>query len=179
MRKIGISAVVLAVVVMVCVAYSARADQDDATSLRARMNGFNEVPPRLTDASGMFTGTINGDHIDFTLTFSNLTGNPGAAHLHFGQRQVAGGVFLFLCGGGNQPACPAATSGTITGTASAANVVAQTGQTGDQGIPAGDFAAALRAIRSGETYANMHTSKVPAGEIRGQVKVGDDEDHER
>ena len=170
MRKIGISAVVLAVIVFGCVAYSARADQDDATSLRARMNGFNEVPPKLTDGSGTFTATVVGDHIDFTLTFSNLTGNPAAAHLHFGQRNVNGGVFLFLCGGGNQPACPAATSGTITGTAGAANVVAQTP---DQGIPAGDFAAALRAIRSGETYANMHTPKFPAGEIRGQVKVGD------
>jgi len=138
------------------------------------MNGFNEVTPKLTNATGMFTGTINGDHIDFTLTFSNLTGNPAVAHLHFGQRQVSGGVFLFLCGGGGQPACPAVTSGTITGTAGAANVVAQTP---DQGIPAGDFAAALRAIRSGETYANMHTAKFPAGEIRGQVKVGDEDEH--
>lgn len=174
MKKIGISAVVMAVIVTVCVAYSARADRDDGNSLRARMSGFNEVTPKLTDATGTFTGTINGDHIDFTLTFSNLTGNPGAAHFHFGQRQVAGGVFLFLCGGGNQPACPATTSGTITGTASAANVVAQSP---DQGIPAGDFAAALRAIRSGETYVNMHTAKFPAGEIRGQVKVGDEDEH--
>jgi hypothetical protein len=175
MKKVWISAVAMAVIVLGCAAYTARADDDDVTSLRARMNGFNEVPPKLTDATGLFTATVNGDHIDFQLTFSNLTGNPAAAHLHFGQRGVNGGVFLFLCGGGNQPACPAATSGTITGTASAANVVAQNP---DQGIPAGDFAAALRAIRSGETYANMHTAKFPGGEIRGQVKVRDDEEHE-
>src|SRR5436190_6483545 len=175
MKKIWMSAVVIAVMVLGCVAYSARADQDEANSLRARMNGFNEVPPKLTDGSGLFTATVNGDHIDFTLTFSNLTGNPAAAHLHFGQRAVNGGVFLFLCGGGNQPACPASTSGTITGTAGAANVVAQVP---DQGIPAGDFAAALRAIKSGETYANMHTPKFPGGEMRGQVKVRDEDEHE-
>ena len=179
MKKLWTSAVVLVVMVFACAAYSARADQDDATVLRARMNGFNEVTPKLTDASGLFTATVNGDHIDFTLTFSNLTGNPGAAHLHFGQRQVSGGVFLFLCGGGNQPACPTSTSGTITGTAGATNVVAQIP---DQGIPAGEFAPALRAIRSGLTYANMHTAKFPGGEIRGQVKVrghGDDDDDDR
>src|SRR5215470_3490018 len=168
MKKQWIGVFTVALVVLGLTSYSARADQDDIISLRALMSGFQEVPPKLTDGRGMFTATLNGDHFDFRLTYSGLSGNPAAAHLHFGQKGVNGGVFLFLCGGGNQPACPAATSATITGTAGAANVVAQNP---DQGIPAGDFAAALRAIRSGETYANMHTAKFPGGEIRGQVKV--------
>lgn len=172
MKKIWINVVAIAILVFGLVGYSARADQDDVISLRAPMNGFQEVPPRLTEGRGLFTATINGNSMSFELTYSGLTGNPLAAHLHFGQKAVSGGVFLFLCGGGNQPACPAATSGTIKGTATAANVVAQNP---DQGIPAGDFAAAVRAIKSGETYANMHTPKFPVGEIRGQVKVRDDD----
>jgi len=40
-----------------------------------------------------------------------------------------------------------------------------------QGLDAGDFEAALRAIRSGSTYANAHTARFPGGEIRGQIHV--------
>jgi len=170
MKQQWIGVFTVTLVVLGLTSYSARADQDDVISLRAPMSGFQEVTPKLTEGKGLFTATISGSSMNFELTYSGLTGNPAVAHLHFGQKGVSGAVFLFLCGGGNQPACPAATSGTIKGTASAANVVAQSP---DQGIAAGDFAAAVRAIRSGETYANMHTAKFPAGEIRGQVRVGD------
>jgi len=73
---------------------------------------------------------------------------------------------IFLCGGGNQPVCPAATSGTITGTITEANVTGPAGQ----GINPGDLTSALEAVRDGNAYANMHTMKFPAGEIRGQVE---------
>ena len=33
----------------------------------------------------------------------------------------------------------------------------------------GDFDALVRAIRTGEAYANMHTATFPSGEIRGQI----------
>lgn len=170
MKKTWIHILAMAVVVFGLVGYAARADQDDVISLRAPMSGFQEVTPKLTDGAGLFTATINGNSMSFKLTYSGLTGNPAVAHLHFGQKGVSGAVFLFLCGGGSQPACPTSPSGTIEGMATGANVVAQTP---DQGIAAGDFAAAVRAIKSGETYANMHTAKFPAGEIRGQVKVDD------
>jgi len=76
---------------------------------------------------------------------------------------------IFLCGGGDQPACPSATSGTITGTITAANVTGPV----TQGIHSGDLAPALEAVRDGAAYANMHTTKFPGGEIRGQVRRGD------
>jgi hypothetical protein len=77
---------------------------------------------------------------------------------------VNGGVYAFLCGGGGKPVCPSA-GGTVEGVITATDILAVP----DQGIIAGDFSAAVRAIASGDTYANVHSAIFPAGEIRGQV----------
>ena len=45
-----------------------------------------------------------------------------------------------------------------------------------QNVPAGSFDAAMRILRSGDAYANVHTANFPAGEIRGQVKINHDDD---
>jgi hypothetical protein len=108
------------------------------------------------------------DTITFSLTFSGLSSPLTVAHLHFAPSKVAGGVMIFLCGGGNQPACPAATEGTITGTITAANVTGP----GGQGITPGDLDSALEAVRNNLSYANMHTTNFTGGEIRGQVQRG-------
>ena len=79
---------------------------------------------------------------------------------------------IFLCGEGSQPACPAATAGTITGTITANNVTGPI----TQGITAGDLTSALEAVREGNAYANMHTDNFKGGEIRGQVRRGDQEE---
>ena len=131
----------------------------------ANLSGENEVPPINTAGAATFHMDI-GSTITFSLTFSGLSAAPAVAHLHFAPTKVAGGVMIFLCGGGNQPVCPAATSGTITGTISEANVTGPVAQ----GINAGDLASALEAVGDGNAYANMHTMKFPGGEIRGQVR---------
>jgi CHRD domain len=133
----------------------------------ASLDGGNEVPPINTDGSGTFRMTIR-DTIDFTLTFEDLSSPLAVAHLHFGQANISGGVMIFLCGGGGQPACPATTSGTITGTITAANVTGPAAQ----GIAAGDLDSALEAVRDGLAYANMHTANFGGGEIRGQIRRG-------
>ena len=135
----------------------------------AHLLGDNEVPPINSTGTATFHMEDAGGAITFTLTFSGLSANPSVAHLHFAPTKVAGGVMIFLCGGGNQPACPAATSGTITGTITAANVTGPTAQ----GIAVGNLDAALEAVREGLAYANMHNVNFPAGEIRGQVRRGD------
>jgi hypothetical protein len=87
---------------------------------------------------------------------------------------VNGAIVVFLCSNlGNGPAgtqaCPAG-GGTITGTITAANV---SNPTEVQGIAPGEFDELLKAIRGGVTYVNVHTTKFPGGEIRGQLKADD------
>jgi hypothetical protein len=148
---------------------TATARDDDEIALRASLLGANEAPPINTPATGRFSATIHADGtIDFTLTYADLSSLPTQSHIHFAPKNVGGGVMVFLCGGDTQPACPATTSGSFTGTITPANVVAIAGQ----GVNAGDLASALRIIvEQGEGYANLHSTRFPGGEIRGQVQV--------
>jgi CHRD domain-containing protein len=45
----------------------------------------------------------------------------------------------------------------------------------NQGLEPGAFDELVRAMRAGFTYANVHSNRFPAGEIRGQIKPGDDD----
>ena len=135
---------------------------------RTVLVGYQETPMTINTAGhGTFTMDIVNDdnQINFTLTYADLTGPPLFAHIHFGARATTGGVSAFLCGGSTKPPCPPTTSGTVSGTITAADVVGPT----NQGINPGEFAALVRAIRNGVTYANMHSQKFPTGEIRGQI----------
>jgi hypothetical protein len=134
----------------------------------ATLSGAEEVPPINTAGTADFEMTIQQGTITFSLTFSGLSSPLSVAHLHFAPSKVAGGVMIFLCGGGGQPACPATTEGSITGTITAANVTGPTAQ----GIPPADLDSALEAVREGLSYANMHTANFGSGEIRGQVSRG-------
>ena len=144
------------------------ASDDDVTILTASLRGANEVPAINSNGTASFRAVIHDDgSITFTETFSGLSSNAILSHIHFGEIHVAGGVMIWLCGGGGQPACPAATSGTISGSITAANVTGPT----SQGITAGDLVSALRAIRQGAGYVNLHSVNFTGGEVRGQVIV--------
>jgi CHRD domain-containing protein len=169
MKKLWIYALVAAVCLLAFTGSVARAG-DDGTALRASLNGFQEIPSKLTTGRGTFTATISSNSISYTLTYAGLSTPAVASHIHFAQRGVNGGVFAFLCGGGGKPACPPA-GGTVTGTITAADILAPSP---DQGLAAGDFAGAVRALRSGNTYVNVHSTRFPAGEIRGQIGAGEE-----
>jgi hypothetical protein len=129
----------------------------------ARLTGFQETPSVSTRARGRFEAWIEADHVYFKLSYDLLEAPVTVAHIHFGQRHTAGGVSAFFCGGGGKPACPPA--GTVTGTIAAADVLGPAAQ----GIAPGELNELIRAIRAGATYANVHSEKFPAGEIRGQI----------
>ena len=148
------------IVALLAAASAVQADQ----TVKARLNGFNEVPAVSTTGSGEFRATIHEDSVDWELTYRDLEGTiTAASHIHLGQKDVNGGVSVFFCGTAETPCTPG--SGTFSGTFTAADVIGPVGQ----GIAAGELAELIAAIRAGETYANVHTNKHPGGEIRGQV----------
>ena len=166
--------IMAALAVFVLVGASASAaqgsgDDDDAT--RTRLIGYQEVPSISTVGVGTFRVRMVSDNaFTFRLTYNRLESNVTQAHIHFGQRHVAGGISVFLCSNLDSPPpgtapCPGTTSGVVTGRITADDVIGPAGQ----GITAGEFDELVRAIRAGATYANVHTLTFPSGEIRGQI----------
>ena len=153
-------------------------DPGGANKFQANMIGPEETPLSIsTTGHGRVTLHIDSkaEMIDYELSYDGLEGVaptvPGGvvlfSHIHFGQRRTTGGVSVFLCGGGSKGACPTP-SGTVTGTIVPADVIGPVGQ----GIEAMSFDELVRAIRTGYAYANVHTTKYPSGEIRGQLRNG-------
>jgi hypothetical protein len=135
------------------------------------LNGYEENPDISTVATGSFKVSINdgAQTLTYELSYSGLEGSVTQAHIHFSKHAVNGGVTVFLCGTAaapgpaGTPTCPA--DGTVSRTVTAADILAP----GTQGIEAGNFAELAAALRAGATYANVHSTKWPGGEIRAQI----------
>ena len=162
---------IIVMVGLLVTATGAKADQ-----IRALLTGYEESPSVSTTARGEFQAVIDpdGDSIRYRETFSGLQGTVTQSHIHVGQLSIGGSVVIFLCQTaanpdptGLAPQCPQ--QGTVTGTITAANVIA--GSQAPQQLAAGDLAAVITAIRAGATYANVHTNLSPGGEIRGQIRT--------
>lgn len=108
------------------------------------MSGANEVGPTASPGTGTGSMTILNSVLSYNITFTNLLSPATAAHIHgpATPSQNAGVLIPF--------SAPAATSGTISGTAVLT-------------------APQLLDIVSGLTYANIHTTTYGGGEIRGQI----------
>ena len=138
---------------------------DSDQEFTASLNGYLEVPSISTTARGSFRAEVEGSTIRYRLSFRDLSTPSLFSHIHFARPDVIGGVSAFLCGGGGKPACPT-TTGTVTGTIVAADVIGPT----DRGIQVGEFAELIRAMRNGATYVNVHSTAWPPGEIRGNIR---------
>jgi hypothetical protein len=178
MTKVHIKRLLLIALGLLVFSVMTSAAGDDKIELHANLFGIHEVAPPsttvITDATGTFTATINDNStLTYTLTYKNLSSSVLQAHIHIGATKVAGSITKFLCsnldnGPADTPACPddVTHSGTVSRTVSAADV---TNLAAAQGVPAGDFKDVVRAIVSHVTYANVHSTNFPAGEIRGQI----------
>ena len=156
----------------------------DEATITTRLVGYQETPLTINSAgSGEFKARNrdDGTAIDYELTYRDLSSPVTQAHIHFGRPATSGGVVLFLCTNLTPPAgvpkpqaCPAAPA-TITGTLTAADVVAVPAQGIDPGTAG--FAEMLKAIRASAAYANVHTTVHPSGEIRGLLRSHESDDH--
>jgi len=161
---------------------------DRNRSIRADLRGIEEPPSVSSTGSGEFRAKISRDETSFEyeLTFEDLEGDVTQSHIHIAQKGVNGGISIWLCGTGapgtplagppGTPLCGGPREGTVSRTVTAADVIGPTGQ----GVAPGEFAEVLRAIRQGVAYANVHSTRNPGGEIRGQIRDrdGDDDDHD-
>lgn len=138
-----------------------------------KLSGYEEVPLALsTTGNGQFRATIDerGQKIAYRLSYADLEAGVTQAHIHFGSESQAGGISVWLCGTASNPGpagtpvCPDAPA-TVSGTITPDDVVGPTGQ----GIGAGEFDELVDALRAGFTYVNVHSSKYPAGEVRGHI----------
>lgn len=146
---------------------------NDNPSVEIRLHGFNEVPAVSSAAQGRFKAWLDqGGVVRYELSYSGLEGEVRQAHIHLGQRGVNGGIMVWLCQTsfnpdpqGRAPVCPL--SGTVAGVIDATSVGAQAA---GQGVAAGEFAEFAAAVRAGVAYVNVHSTKFPAGELRGQLQ---------
>jgi hypothetical protein len=173
-RLFAIAALVGVVVAATAVG-SAAAGGDDSrngNTVREQLTGYEEDPLAIsTTGAGQVRLQIDEprQEITYKLSYTGLEGTVTQAHIHLGGKAQSGGVSVFFCTNlGNGPAgtqaCPPAPA-TVTGTFRPADVVGPAGQ----GITAGQFAELVRAIRAGATYANVHSTLYPGGEIRAQL----------
>ena len=152
MKKPAVSSAVLVSLFLALGLAGGASGASQATAIRVAtiLNAAQEVPTptgNVTAARGAFTANVTasatGATLSWELTFTGLTGNANAAHIHTAARGVAGPVSVPLCGPCQSPA---------SGTADIS-------------------AAVLQALQTGGTYVNVHTSANGPGEIRGQVAV--------
>ncbi|GAA4507223.1 CHRD domain-containing protein [Hymenobacter ginsengisoli] len=121
-----------------------------AMQLAGTMSASTEVPAVKVASTG--TGSVTGTFdqstmvLNYTITYSNLTANPSAGHFHFGDAKHSGGVFVVF------PALPAATSGTVSGSATLTAMQAD-------------------SFKLGHVYSNLHTANNPGGEVRANVTL--------
>lgn len=112
--------------------------------LGATLSGRQEVPPDNSKGTGTLTGTYDTltRKLNWSVSYSDLTGTPVAAHFH--------GPALPGKNGPIEVPAPHADKNPIKG-----NAVLTAKQAKD--------------LLSGKMYFNIHTKAHPAGEIRGQV----------
>jgi CHRD domain len=175
-RRIQLAAAVAVVAIASVVATTALAG--GGREISEELEGFQEVAAVSTGAEGKFKATVRGDEIRYELRYEDLEGPVLMAHIHLGQRDVNGGISVWLCETAAAPSpdpetqtCPPAPA-KISGTIDEDNVVGPAGQ----GIEASEFDELVRAIKAGVTYANVHSERFPGGEIRAQLNDDRDDD---
>ena len=146
MRKAIVSLVILGVVsALVLAAVSVASTR--MTVWTAALSSGQEVPKQVVKdaaAHGLFKGTLSGNKLKWKLTFSKLTGPANAAHIHMAAKGQSGSIVVPLCG--------PCTSG-VTGTATITPTL-------------------MSEFKKHLLYVNVHTTKNPNGEIRGQLAAG-------
>jgi hypothetical protein len=136
------------------------------------LSGANEVAPVPSPGTGLATVVLDptAQTIQINVTFSGLTSNDMAAHIHCcGPLGTNVGVATAV------PAFPGFPLGVTSGTYHSAvfdltqsTIYNPAFVTLQGGLPQAE-AALIAGIENGATYLNIHTVNFPGGEIRSQL----------
>ena len=132
-----------------------------AQTLTATLNAGEETPSFLTGAVGTIEVSVDQKNEELTVTLSlfNLPAGTTAGHIHIGPKGVAGPVVI------NFPIPTGRTDDlSLAFRVDARAFVAR------PEIGINTMADAIQAILLGNSYANVHTTAHPAGEVRGQLE---------
>ena len=134
-----------------------------AKNFVAPLEGAQEVPPVDTRARGNAIFHLRDGEIQYRLIATNIE-NIRMAHIHLAPAGENGGVVVWLYPSSPPPQLiPGRSTGNLaTGVITEDDLVGRLA-----GMTLEDL---LEAMRSGNTYVNVHTSQYPGGEIRGQIK---------
>lgn len=147
-NRTRIAALVLAAAAALAFSGAGAAQAAPPDSPAIPLNTGQETPsPSVGGGHGTFSYEIEGDQLCWELEVRKLSSGAVAAHIHVGERNVAGPVVVPLT------VVAGATSFETDGCAT----------------PSSDVLAGIEADPSAY-YVNVHTSTNPPGEVRGQLK---------
>jgi hypothetical protein len=131
----------------------------------ATLNGDSEAPGSAGSGYATVDYSPTANDITYTLSFQNLSSDATMSHIHSGPPGTEGPILIWFFPPSLTPT-PTATSGTYSGTWTAADLSAET-----QDPAITNFTELLSAMTSGDTYVNVHSVDYPGGEIRGQLTM--------
>ena len=163
---------VLAGILAISVGMSQSTANDFPANFRAHLSGDQEVPERLTNATGqaLFRLSSDGTELKYRLIVANID-NVFGAHIHLGPQGSNGPVAVFLFG--SVPPGGGRIDGVLAeGTITSGDLVGP--------LAGQDLSVLLASMETGGTYVNVHTSDgIPpnnsgpgdfaSGEVRGQI----------
>lgn len=161
MRKLAIAVLLVATAALLVLPVAGDAGRKPTPrSFVAKLSGRAEVPPNDSAATGRVTVKVSRAKRSLRVRgrITGLSGLPSAAHIHLGRPGVDGPPILTIVG---------ANVDDIFGEYSLLDRITRSDFTQAGNVQT--FGQAVRAIRRGRTYVNVHTAKFPGGEVRGQV----------
>jgi hypothetical protein len=136
----------------------------------ATLNGASEAPPNSSAGTGKALVTISGNMMRVQVSFSGLTGNTTASHIHAPTATAGAGTAGVATTTPTFTGFPlGVTAGTYDHTydMTVATSYNPSYITANGGTAASAFTALKASIAAGKSYLNIHTNVVPGGEIRG------------
>lgn len=138
MKRVSVAILALAATVATAPAWAAM------VNYTATLNGASQVPAKTTAGTGAMEATLDTSTkmLNYTVTYSGLSGPATAAHIH-------------------APAAVGANAGVAIGfpLPVTSPIKGSVPVTDDQ----------IKAMDAGMTYVNVHTAANTGGEIRGQI----------